>query len=221
MKVTTRKLTVAAMFSALAFATAAIFNVVPIPLMPSLPFLHYDPKDVLITLCGFILGPLYAALVSLVDAVIEMSVSNTGIVGAVMNFLSSCIYACSAALLYKRMRNVKGAVLGLVVSVISTTCFMLLWNYLISPLYMGISREAVGVMLFPAFLPFNLVKCSINAGITLLVYKPVITVLRSIGLVKKSENRITAANSAVTITIGILLVATGLVAVWFLNSEVL
>jgi len=217
MNVKTRKLTVAAMFSALAFATAAIFNIIPIPLVPSLPFLHYDPKDVLITLCGFILGPMYAVLVSLVDAMIEMSVSSTGVIGALMNFLSSCIYACSAALLYKRMRNVKGAVLGLIVSVASTTCFMLLWNYLISPLYMGISREAVGAMLFPAFLPFNLVKCSINAGIVLLVYKPIITILRRIGLVEKNNKSVTVANTALALTIGVLLVAAGLAAVWILN----
>lgn len=217
MNVKTRKLTVAAMFSALAFATAAIFNIIPIPLVPSLPFLHYDPKDVLITLCGFILGPVYALMVSLVDAVIEMSVSNTGIIGAAMNFLSSGIYACCAALIYKRMRNVQGAVIGLIVSVVSTTCFMLLWNYLISPLYMGISREAVGSMLFPAFLPFNLIKCSINAGITLLIYKPVITLLRSIGLVAKKNTRVTAANTALALTIGVLFVLSGLAAVWFLK----
>lgn len=213
----TKKITVAAMFSALAFVVAALFNVVPITLVPSLPFLHYDPKDVLITLCGFILGPVYAICVSLVAAIIELSVSGTGLIGAVMNFLSSCIYACSAALIYKRMRNVYGAVFGLFVATVSTTGFMLLWNYLITPLYMGIDRSAVAAMLIPAFLPFNLIKCSINAGVTLLIYKPVITVLRKMGLVRNTEKKLTVSNTAVAFAIGIVLVILSIAAVWLLK----
>jgi len=213
MKDNTKKITVAAMFAALAFAVAAMFNVIPITLVPSLPFLHYDPKDVLITLCGFILGPVYSVFVSLIASLIELTISNTGLIGAVMNFLSSCIYACSAALIYKRVRNVYGAVFGLIVSTLATTGFMLLWNWLISPLYMGISREAVSVMLIPAFLPFNLIKGCINAGVTLLIYKPVITVLRNMKLVKSGKNKVTASNTAVALIIGIVLILLSVIAV--------
>ena len=213
MKDNTKKITVAAMFAALAFAVAAMFNVIPITLVPSHPFLHYDPKDVLITLCGFILGPVYSVFVSLIASLIELTISNTGLIGAVMNFLSSCIYACSAALIYKRVRNVYGAVFGLIVSTLATTGFMLLWNWLISPLYMGISREVVSVMLIPAFLPFNLIKGCINAGVTLLIYKPVITVLRNMKLVKSGENKVTASNTAVALIIGIVLILLSVIAV--------
>lgn len=45
---------------------------------------------------------------------------------------------------------------------------MLFWNYLIAPLYMGYSREAVAGLLLPAFLPFNLIKGCLNAAGTLL-----------------------------------------------------
>ena len=38
---------------------------------------------------------------------------------------------------------------------------MLLWNYLITPIYMGMDREEIVVpMLIPVFLPFNLVKAA-------------------------------------------------------------
>jgi len=50
---------------------------------------------------------------------------------------------------------------------------MLFWNYLITPLYMGIPRAAVAELLLPAFLPFNLLKGGINAGVTLVLYQPV------------------------------------------------
>ena len=43
---------------------------------------------------------------------------------------------------------------------------------------MGYSREAVAQLLLPAFLPFNVIKGGLNAGIALLLYKPVVTALR-------------------------------------------
>lgn len=54
---------------------------------------------------------------------------------------------------------------------------MMLWNYLVAPLYMGIPREEVVKLLLPAFLPFNLIKGGLNAAITMLLYKPVVSVL--------------------------------------------
>ena len=81
----------------------------------------------------------------------------------------------------------KGAVAGLLTGVVLTTAVMLLWNYLITPIYMGYPREAVKALLIPAFLPFNLLKGGINMALTLLIYKPVVTALRSAGLVPASE----------------------------------
>ena len=52
---------------------------------------------------------------------------------------------------------------------------MTLWNYLIAPIYMGYPREAIVELLIPAFIPFNLIKGGMNAAITMLLYKPVVT----------------------------------------------
>ena len=52
-----------------------------------------------------------------------------------------------------------------------TVC-MLLWNYLISPLYMGISRAEIVPLLSTMFLPFNLLKAGINAVVTFLLFLP-------------------------------------------------
>ena len=45
---------------------------------------------------------------------------------------------------------------------------------LITPFYMGYPREAVVELLLPAFLPINLIKGGLNAGITMLLYKPIV-----------------------------------------------
>lgn len=62
-------------------------------------------------------------------------------------------------------------------------CIMLLWNYLITLIYMGYPREAVVQLLLPAFLPFNLLKGGLNATFTFLLYKPVVHALSKTGLV--------------------------------------
>ena len=59
---------------------------------------------------------------------------------------------------------------------------MVLWNYIITPIYMGQPREAVAELLLPVFVPFNLLKAGLNTALTLLLYKPVNTALRRAGL---------------------------------------
>ena len=65
---------------------------------------------------------------------------------------------------------------------------MLLWNWLITPIYMGLPRAEVVAMLPTLFLPFNLAKGGMNMAATLLLYKPVVTALRKSGLVSASAN---------------------------------
>ena len=178
----TRKLTLAAMFAALAFiVTVALPH---IHLVAAAPFLSYDTKDVILAICGFTLGPVPALTVTAVVSLLEMlTVSGTGPIGCVMNLLSSAAFALPAAILYKRRRTLNSAGAGLALSVAVAVVTMLLWNYFITPLYMGVPRETVAAMLLPAFLPFNLIKAALNAALTMLIYKPVSRALKMSGLI--------------------------------------
>lgn len=154
-----KNITTLAMLSAIAYVAMVVGRV------PVVLFLKYDPKDVIITLGGLIWGPLTSCIVSVIVSVIEMlSVSETGILGCIMNIISTCSFACTAAIIYKKKHTLSGAVMGLVVGSLTMICVMLLWNYLITPLYMGYPREAVVQLLLPAFLPFNALKAGLNAG---------------------------------------------------------
>ena len=82
----------------------------------------------------------------------------------------------------------KGAVVGLICGTVMLTIAMLLWNYLATPIYLSMPREAVVDLLVPVFLPFNLVKGGMNMAAILLLYKPVVTALRKAGLVAPSQN---------------------------------
>lgn len=179
----TKKLTTLAMLGAIAYLMMVVLRV------PVVAFLKYDPKDIPITIGGFLYGPLAAAAISLVVSFVEMvTVSDTGFIGLVMNILSSCAFACVAALVYKRMQSMRGAVLGLLCGVVTMTSVMLLWNYLVVPLYLDTTREQVAGMLLPVFLPFNLIKAGLNAGFTMLLYKPLVGALRKAGLVPASTS---------------------------------
>ena len=179
----TKKLTTVAMLCAITYVVMAVGRI------PIVLFLKYESSDVIVTLGGFIWGPMTSCIVSVVVAVIEMiTVSETGILGCIMNIVQTLSFACTAAVIYKKKHTLSGAVIGLVSGWIISVFVMLLWNYLVTPLYMGYSREVVAEMLLPVFLPFNLLKGGLNASITFLLYKPVITALRKSGYVSSVEN---------------------------------
>lgn len=162
--------------------------------IPIWSFLSYDPKDIIIVMGGFIYGPFAAFLISFVVSFIEMiTVSATGWIGFVMNVLATCAFACTAAFVYKKMHTKQGALIGLIIGVVLMTAVMILWNYLITPLYMEMTREVVSAMLIPIFLPFNLLKGGINLAVTLIIYKPIITALRRASLLPPSEGESASA----------------------------
>jgi riboflavin transporter FmnP len=172
------------MFGALAFAVVSLIRI------PAVAFLKYEPKDVIIVMGGFILGPMAGLLISLLVALMEMgTISDTGIIGCVMNLLSSACYACTAAAIYKQRHTISGAVTGLAAGSVAMVGVMLLWNWLITPLYMGVTREAVEGMLLTVFLPFNLVKALLNSALVLLLYKPLTTALRKARLIAAPEQK--------------------------------
>ena len=179
----TKTMVTLAMIAALAYL---LMLVIRIPVF-AMPPLKYEPKDVAITIAGFIFGPVSAFLVSLVVSLVEMvTVSETGWIGAVMNLVSTCSFACTAAYLYKKNHTLKGAVIALVSGIVGMVIVMLLWNYILTPIYMGYPREAVVALLPTVFLPFNLLKGVLNAAFVMLLYKPLVTTLRKAGLVSPS-----------------------------------
>ena len=180
-----KTLTSLAMLTAIAYVVMLLSKMLP----QVSGFLQLDLKDTIICIGGFVYGPLSAAIISIVVAVVEMfTYSDTGPIGCIMNVLATVSFCCTASFVYKKVHTKKGAVLGLALGVIALTAVMLLWNYLITPIYMNMDREEVVVpMLIPVFLPFNPVKGGLNMALTLVIYKPVVTALRKARLVPESH----------------------------------
>ena len=199
-----RDLTILALLAAVSYVVMYLSKLIPIHI---LGFLSFDLKDVIICIAGFLFGPLAAAGVSVVVSLIEMvTVGSTGLWGLLMNVLSTCAFVCAAAYFYQRNKTIKNAVIGLVVGVLLMTAVMLVWNWLITPIYMGQPREFVATLLIPYFLPFNLIKGGINATLTMLLYKPIVNALRKAKLVEPSGGKGGKSKLGVAIVAAVLLV---------------
>ena len=182
----TKKLTSVSVLIALAYVVVLLSKQIPIQVAG---FLNMDFSNVVVVIGGLIYGPMTAAAIAAVVGFVEMlTISNTGIYGYLMNIVATCSFACIAAAIYKKNRNMKAAIAGLIAGCLSVTATMMLWNYIITPLYMGVPRPVVQGMLVPVFLPYNLLKSGINAALTVLLYKPVVIGLRRAHLVPESPD---------------------------------
>lgn len=123
----TRKLTTIGMLCALAYVVMVVGR------FPVVLFLKYDPKDVIIAIGGLIFGPLTSFLIALIVAFVEMfTVSENGLFGFLMNLISSCSFACTAAFIYKKSHKLSGAIAGLLCGCMAVT--MLLYKPVVTAL---------------------------------------------------------------------------------------
>lgn len=185
-RINTKTIVSLAMLAALAYVVMLVCKVIP----PVAGILSFDLKDTIITIGGFIFGPAAAVIVTVTVAFLEfITVSDTGPIGLLMNVLATLSFVCPAVLLYRRRHKLSGAVMGLITGVLVLTGVMILWNYLITPVYLNVDRETVVGMIVPILLPFNLVKGILNAALIMLLYKPVVGALRKAHLVPQHQHQ--------------------------------
>ena len=176
-----KKLCMAALFCALAYASTFIFHF-------KVMFLTFDIKDAIVTLAGLLFGPIYSLSISAIVSLLEfISMGETGFWGFFMDILSTATFSTVCALIYKYKKNIKGAIVGLIASVFSMTAVMLLFNIFITPIYMGVSRAEVIALIPSLFLPFNLLKAVMNSAVIMILYKPISVALKAAKVLPKNE----------------------------------
>ena len=216
----TKKLATLGILGALTIVVNLITVSFNISLVPAVPFLSYDAKDVIITITGFIYGPMASFILSLVTSTVEL-MYNTGhnpIIDLLMNVISTCSMSCTAAFIYKKMKSKQGAVIGLITGVVLSTTAMVIWNIIVTPGYYGMPRQAIVELVMPGFLPFNLIKSGLNASLVLLVYKPIITAFRSTLLVEGKGQKVKYSTGL--IILGLFLVVTIILIILVLNDVI-
>ncbi len=170
-----RTLVAVSVFAALAFVCCVLFHF-------KAAFLSFDLKDAVMTIGAMLFGPIYGFGMALIVCIIEsLTISTTEVYGFVMNILSSTVFVCIGSLVYSKKRTMTGALLGMVLSVISMVVIMICANLVITPYYMGVTRSEVIALIPVLILPFNITKAVVNASLVFLLYKPLSTALKHAG----------------------------------------
>ncbi len=184
-KLTPRALAMTAMLGAL--ASVLMFVQFPIPfLIPS--FIEMDVSELPALIAAFALGPWYGVAVCLIKNLVHLTVTTTGGVGEIANFLLGTAFLLPAGYLYRRKKNRVGALLGSIVGAVAMAALSFPINlYLTYPIYtqfmpletiLGMYRELIPAMdslemcLLVFNVPFTLLKGAFVTLLTFLVYKP-------------------------------------------------
>ena len=165
-----------------------------IPILPN--FLKLDVSDFPALIAGYAYGPMAGIWVCLVKNVIHITLTTTGGVGELSNFILGVCFVVPSALIYRIGKKTrKSAFIGAIVGTLFMSVVGIFSNYyIVYPLYyyvMGLSTEQLMHMyqsklpsvtdLWQALAIFNfpltLAKGAICTAITFLVYKYISPVL--------------------------------------------
>ncbi len=203
------KIAAIAVFIAVAYISSLILPI-------KVQFLTLDIKDAFITIGALYFGPLSGVVVSAAVSLLELIFgSDTGVYGLIMNFIGSAAFAAVASLIYTRKKSLVNAIISLLCAVVSMTIVMLASNLIITPLFMaskGMTIKAIEEMIVPLLLPFNLFKGILNAGLVMLLYKPISAALKKTHLSSATvaSNKLNK-NTIIISIIALMIVALSLV----------
>ncbi len=178
-KLNLRKTVIMAMLVAIA---AVSLYIIRTPLLPAASFLEYDIADVPVLIGTLLFGPVAGLVILVITSAIQaMTVSaSSGIIGFIMHVCASGVLVLALGLIYKKIKNRKGIILGLAVGSILMTLVMIPLNLVFSGIFMGVGVKTVVGMLIPVFIPFNLIKAILNSVLTFVLFIPVSTIYAKI-----------------------------------------
>lgn len=178
-----RKIALMGMLTAV--SAGLMFFEMPLPFMP--PFLKLDISAVPIFLGSFLFGPIEGVIIALLKSLIHLLSTQTAGVGELADFLITGSFALTGGLVYRLRSTAKGALVACVSSVGVITIVGAVANYFILlPFYAAayMPYDAIiaacqalnpaitdlkGYILF-GVVPFNLIKGTVVAGLTMLLY---------------------------------------------------
>jgi len=158
-------------------AIAVILMYIDFPVIPIFPWLKIDLSDVPALMGAFAFGPLAGVIIELMKNLLILIVkgTGTGFVGELANFLVGVALVWPAALVYKKNKTKKTAILGMVLGVLCIEVVGILANvYLLLPAYgMAMSKTELMQYVTVGLIPFNGIKSILVCGITYALYKKV------------------------------------------------
>lgn len=166
----TKRIAMYALFVALSMAV----SFVEFPIVPGVEWLKYDPSGIVSLVAGFAYGPAAAVIVSVLGFLPHLFTNPWGTLMAVLVALALSV---TAALIYRRNKTRKGAVIGIIVGAIAALAVAIVGNVIVTPFYAHMTTAQVVALIVPALLPFNALKFTIHGVVTFLIYKPISNLL--------------------------------------------
>lgn len=168
-KLNTKQIAGMAVLTGLAVTLALAFHV---PIFPVVGFLEYDMADIPIFLGTFMYGPFAGIIMTVIVSVIQgLTVSSgSGFIGILMHIFATGTYVLISGIIYNKRKTFKGALIAIGAGIAAWMVGMILWNILLTPVFMGVPRKAV-LDLMGFIVAFNLIKVTANSLATILLYK--------------------------------------------------
>ncbi|PKM49370.1 MAG: ECF transporter S component [Firmicutes bacterium HGW-Firmicutes-7] len=151
-----RYITRVGILSALAFA----FMILEFPIIFFFPeYLKIDFSDAIAIIGGIALGPMAAVFIELIKNLLNLILhSTTGGVGELANFLVGVGLVLPIAMIYRKISNNQGLILGMIVGTITMVIVASLANlFVLLPLW-GIPSAERFNMVVSLLVPFNIIK---------------------------------------------------------------
>lgn len=166
------RLTQMAMLAAL---SVVLVYLIHFPIFPGALFLEYDPADIFIIMGTLMFGPLAGLSLTVVVSVVQgLTVSaGSGLLGIVMHIAATGSYVLVAGLIYRKNKTTARAVVAMLCGTVTMCVTMVLWNILLTPIFMNAPREEIMKMIIPIFVPFNLIKAGANSIVAFILFKTV------------------------------------------------
>ena len=191
-RVNVRNMTVTAMLSAVAFVL--MFLDTAVPFMPS--FIKLDLSELPALMAGFALGPVWGVVVCFIKNVLHLTISQTGGIGELSNFILGASFVLPAALIYARKKTKTNAIIGAIVGALIMGIISFPSNlFVVYPFYYNFMPKEVIIEAYQALVPFakissieqcllffnvpfTFVKGMLSAIITILIYQPLRPLLK-------------------------------------------
>ncbi|MBQ9162830.1 MAG: ECF transporter S component [Clostridia bacterium] len=175
-----------------ALSTVLMYIEFSVPFMPA--FIKCDVSDLPALIASFSLGPIAGVLTQLLKNLLHLPVTTTSGVGELANFILGAAFVLPAGIIYRYVKNKKGALIGSLVGMLAMAAASFPVNLFITyPFYTNfMPLEAIigaysainpAVDSLPEALlmfnvPFTAAKGLISVIITFLVYKRISPLLR-------------------------------------------
>ncbi|MEE0943831.1 MAG: ECF transporter S component [Clostridia bacterium] len=165
-------------FSAIAFVLQVIGSVMGLKVSG---FLEIEISDLPALIMALALGPVAGVFTEFIKNLLHSTMTSTGFVGEVANFVMNGTLCAVAGFIYKQNKSRRGAVIALVVATFAMAIAGVFANlFIMLPLYMPTAPfdTKLNLVLF-TILPFNIVRGLALSLITFLIYKRISPIIKS------------------------------------------